>query len=162
MWKISLLIFALLTAIPLQAQKVDEYNVPEAVTQCWAKKKYEHSYEISGSINPFYLRGDFNGDAGTDYAILITEKRSGKRGLAICFGGTVSTAILGAGKEFNEADEFMLEAWQVYGKRSVSQGGGEGPPPRLLGEAILVEWPERASGLIYWNGKKFVWYQQGD
>jgi hypothetical protein len=32
----------------------------------------------------------------------------------------------------------------------------------LKGEAILVVKLESSSGLIYWDGKKYQWYQQGD
>jgi hypothetical protein len=34
--------------------------------------------------------------------------------------------------------------------------------PLLSGGALLVEKSEAASALIYWNGKRYVWSQQGD
>jgi hypothetical protein len=39
---------------------------------------------------------------------------------------------------------------------------GETGVPLLCGDALLVEKTEAASALIYWNGKRYVWSQQGD
>jgi hypothetical protein len=39
---------------------------------------------------------------------------------------------------------------------------GEMSVPHLRGDALLVEKSEAASALIYWNGKRYVWSQQGD
>ena len=160
--KTLLLMLVALTAESLYAQKVDEYNIPEAVVKCFAEKKLDKAYETSGRINPFYLRGDFDGDGKADYAVLIEEKRTQKAGVAICRSARGPTVILGAGSKFKWGDDFKFDAWQMYGKRRVERGVGEGPPPRLIGEAIMVEWKEKASGVIYWNGALFVWYQQAD
>jgi hypothetical protein len=55
-----------------------------------------------------------------------------------------------------------MDVWQVYPRGPVEEGVEAGPPPKLRGEALLVEKSESASALIYWNGKRYVWYQQGD
>jgi hypothetical protein len=75
--------------------------------------------------------------------------------------------LLGAGVPFKVSGSVVsnvdfLDTWQVYGKRQVERGGESGLPPRLLGEAILAGKRESGSGIIYWNGKSFAWYQQGD
>ena len=63
----------------------------------------------------------------------------------------------------NGGDDFgWMDAWHVYEKGKVEQGASEGKPPKLKGDAIMAIKTESASGLIYWNGKKFDWYQQGD
>jgi len=143
--------------------KVDEWNVPDAVVSCMETRKLSVQYELDARMNPFYLRGDFDGDRKSDYAILIRQKGSGKKGILICHTLAPRVAVLGAGSRFVWDDNLdWMNAWQVYGKRGVEQGVGEGPPPKLIGEAILAEKQESASGLIYWNGKRFVWYQQGD
>jgi hypothetical protein len=55
-----------------------------------------------------------------------------------------------------------MDVWHVYPKGPVHRGAGEKTIPTLLGEALLVERSESASGLIYWNGTRYMWYQQGD
>jgi hypothetical protein len=59
--------------------------------------------------------------------------------------------------------DLNFNAWQVHTTaRPVERGVKEGRPPVLLGDAILLEWEESASAIVHWNGKQFVWYQQGD
>ena len=152
-------------------QLPDYYNVPAEV------QKYvdmDHltitdKYTLSGDLNPFYLRGDFDGDGHMDYALLITTTDTRKRGIAIWMSSRPKARwqILGAGHLFQygagKSDNLDFDAWHVYGKQPVMQGSGEiAPPPRLRAEAILVEIKDSASGLIYWTGSSFAWYQQGD
>jgi hypothetical protein len=55
-----------------------------------------------------------------------------------------------------------IAGWSVYPRKLIEQGVGEGAPPKLLGEAIFIDASESASGILYWTGKEFRWYQQGD
>jgi hypothetical protein len=55
-----------------------------------------------------------------------------------------------------------MDSWQVYSKDRVALEGGEKKLPHLRGDALLVSKSEAASALIYWNGKDYVWLQQGD
>jgi hypothetical protein len=143
-----------------QRNTVSEYNVPLEVTRCM--KSLGTAYEISGKINPFYLRGDFDGDGKPDYAVLI-RKDDSQQGVMICRSVAAKPTVLGAGAEFNQMKDLNFNAWQVHPKgRRVEQGVGEGKAPTLIGDAILIEWEESASALVYWDGKRFIWYQQGD
>ncbi len=139
---------------------VSQFNIPEAVHSCF--KTFSSRYRISGRINPFYLRGDFDGDGKADYAVLVTDLRKGERGIVVCLSSAKSAIVLGAGVPFNELTDLSCEAWMVYPQGPVERGVGEGPPPTLRGDAISINWPESASALAYWDGKKFRWYQQGD
>jgi hypothetical protein len=85
---------------------------------------------------------------------LVKERSTGKLGIAIVHGTTGKVTILGAGFGVgNGGDDFeWMDSWQVCSKtRNV---------PRLRGDALLVEKSEAASALIYWNGKRYVWFQQ--
>jgi hypothetical protein len=143
---------------------VHEQNIPGWVKSVFSQKNLEKKYAFSYVLNPFYLRGDFNGDGATDVAILVEEVRTGKRGIAVCHGGKKQVFFLGAGSKCgNGGDDFTwLDVWSVYPRGPVSQGAGEPDVPRLLGEALHVEKSGSASGLIYWNGQQYLWYQQGD
>jgi hypothetical protein len=151
------------------AQKldVDWENVPEDVINHLADGPFAQTYSIGVWINPFYLRGDFDGDGKPDYAILVLSKKDHSKGIAIWLTSQAKFNVLGAGTPFklsagDTADFQWMDIWQVYGKKPVGPGIEAGPPPKLIGEALLVGKRESASGLIYWNAKKFVWYQQGD
>jgi len=63
---------------------------------------------------------------------------------------------------FNDMKNLDFTAWQVHLKTSRgAQSLGAGRPPVLTGDGLLLEW-ESASAIVYWNGNRFVWYQQGD
>lgn len=148
------------------AQTVDVENIPDEILQVIGLGPFAQSYSIDGSMNPFYLRGDFDGDGKADYAIRIKSKARGEDGIAIWLSTQRKMIVLGAGVPFKISGAAtnldFLNTWQVYAKGTVERGAGAGAPPRLIGEAILAGKRESASGLIYWNGKSFVWYQQGD
>jgi hypothetical protein len=139
-------------------------NIPEAVERAITKGSLAKDYDVSFRVNPFYLRGDFNGDGKIDVAVLVKQRSTGKLGIAIIHSAMDKVTILGAGISIgNGGDDFeWMDSWQVYPKDRVIPGGGEAIVPRLHGEALLVGKSEAASALIYWNGKRYVWFQQGD
>ena len=128
------------------------------------EKQLLRRYQISPHINPFYLHGDFDGDGQTDTALLIKDRSSGKIGIAILHGKTHRIAVVGAGQALgNAGDDFSwMDAWYVFQRGPVRRGADEKAPPKLRGDALMVSKSESASALIYWNGKNYAWYQQGD
>jgi len=161
------LMLSLLCNCDARTQQVNLENTPSAIATSFVLGPLSKLYEIDGSINPFYLRGDFDGDGRPDYAVRIRSIQNHKIGIAIWLTSRKNFVILGAGKPFKMNDQEVtdfqgMDTWQVYGKGPVESGVEAAPPPRLRGEAILAGKSESASGLIYWNGQNFVWYQQGD
>lgn len=140
------------------------WNSPLWVLDLVKAKKFDKQYRFITRLNPFYLRGDFNGDGEPDIAVLIESLSDKKQGIAVFHFGEKTIHIIGAGHKLgNGGDDFAwMDVWQVYPRAKVEQGVGEGTPPKLRGEALLVEKSESASAILYWNGKKYIWYQQGD
>ena len=138
--------------------EVDEYNVPLAVQRCVNGEKTK-DIELSNRFNPFFLRGDFDGDHNMDYAVLVTQRTTGKQGIVICLMGHNSPIVIGAGrmfvfeggKQFDDLKSF--DAWKVDDDTPA--------PKRASGERIHLIAKERGSGLIYWDGKTFRWEQLG-
>jgi len=139
---------------------VQRQNIPQWVVGLFSAKKLDADYEFAFSLTPFYLAGDFNGDGKPDIAVLVKNKRSGKRGIAFCHGGKGEVFIVGAGKPLgNGGDDFdWVDTWRVQSKRSASNTA----TATERAEAVLVEKSESGGGLIYWDGKKYRWKQQGD
>ena len=52
----------------------------------FSAQNLEAQYAFAFTLNPFYLRRDFNGGSKPDFAILV-KKQSRKIGIAICHGG---------------------------------------------------------------------------
>ena len=122
-------------------------------------------YQISDRINPYYLRGDFDGDMKMDYAVLVTQRDSKKRGIAVILSSRSRPVILGAGNSIqyggSKWDDLNFDSWRVYGSGSVDADSAY-DPPRSKGELIFVQKLESASGFFQWKGTQFVWVQQGD
>ena len=141
-----------------------ELNVPTWVKNIFYRKEISKKYDYAFNINPMYLLGDFDGDNSPDVAILVREKSSSKLGIIVIHYASKEYFVVGAGQKIgNGGDDFKwMSNWSVERKGKVGQGAGGGTPPELKVEALLVEKAESASGIIYWDGKKYVWYQQGD
>jgi hypothetical protein len=136
------------------------HDIPEAINRAIANGSLAKDYELSFRVKPFYQRGDFNGDGKIDVAVLVKQRSSGKLGIAIIHGVTNKVTILGAGTAIgNGGDDFdWMDSWESCSNDRVASGD----VPKLHGDALLVSKSEAASGLIYWNGKRYVWLQQGD
>ncbi len=139
------------------------HDIPEVINRAVTNGLLPKEYELSFRVNPFYLRGDFIGDGKADIAVLVKQRSTGKFGIAIINGATDKVTVVGAGNAIgNGGDDFeWMDTWQVYSKgRAIHEA--EGSVPHLRGDALLVGKSEAASALIYWNGKRYVWFQQGD
>lgn len=139
-------------------------DVPDAAKKALTKGSTGKNYDLSFRMNPTCLEGDFNGDGKVDIAVLVKERATGKLGIAIVHGSTEKVTILGAGIGIgNGGDDFeWMDSWQVYSKTRAAHASRETSVPHLRGDALLVEKSEAASAMIYWNGKRYVWSQQGD
>jgi hypothetical protein len=139
------------------------YTIPE-----WARPTFERSdfakrYDLDSHINPFCLHADFDGDGKLDFTTFIRERSSGKIGIAFIHHSTKVIYIVGAGKSSTHGDDYSwVDAWTVFEKGIVGQGVGEGKPPKLKGDALLVFKTEAASAILWWSGSTYRWYQQGD
>jgi hypothetical protein len=140
------------------------HELPELIQRAITNGPLAKKYEVAFRLNPFYLRGDFNGDGKIDVAVLAKQRSTAKSGIAIIDGVTNKVTILGAGTAVgNGGDDFeWMDSWQVYPKERTRHAAGELGVSRVRGDALFVSKTEAASALIYWNGKRYVWLQQGD
>jgi hypothetical protein len=122
----------------------------------------ENPYTVDCYLKPCELRGDFDGNGKADRAVLVKNK-DGQKGLQIELYGIKKPSIVGAGYNIGNGgnDYAWMDKWSLH-KGTIAQGAGEGPPPSVKGDSILIEKTGSASAMIYWDGKKFLWYQQGD
>jgi hypothetical protein len=136
-------------------------DISKVIDRAIANQPLAKKYELSHRINPFYLRGDFNGDGKIDVAVLVKQRSTGRIGIAIINGATDKVTVLGAGTALgNGGDDFeWMDSWELSSKDRIDVGTSV---PKLRGHALLVSKSEAASALIYWDGKRYVWLQQGD
>ena len=139
-------------------------NIPESATRLFKMTGLDRQYEFSSHLKPSFLSGDFDGDGKPDIAILVKQKSSGKIGIAVCHSSTNKVLFIGAGTELgNGGDNFdWMDIWSVTPKAEAARKVGKATAALLKGDALHVEKSESASALIYWNGRRYVWRQQGD
>jgi len=131
--------------------------LPSTVTACLSQAG--PGYIVMQKVDPPILSGDFDGDGKPDIAVVVMHKSA--QGVVVC-RSSGSPIVLGAGRPFNEMINLDFASWRLHPKSvKVPRGAGMGTPPILKGDALLLEW-ESASAVVYWDGARFVWYQQGD
>jgi hypothetical protein len=137
------------------------HDIPEMIDRAIANGLLAKDYDLSFRMSTLYLPGDFNGDGKADVAVLVKQRSTGKLGIAIIHGEPDMVTILGAGTAIgNGGDDFeWMDSWEIYSKGRAPSGPSV---PKLRGDALLVSKSEAASALIYWNGKRYAWLQQGD
>jgi hypothetical protein len=148
-----------------EKMRPEQWSIPEFAQERFDASSFSKNLEFSYGLNPFYQSGDFDGDGRLDVALLVKNKVTGKVGIVVIHSGSRPAVLLGAGTPWmgNPRYDFnWMDAWQIYPRGPVGQGAGEGKPPILKGDAILAIKTESASGLIYWTGAAYRWYQQGD
>lgn len=139
-----------------------EKQLPFFVHDCADKNpRLQEQIRYFASHNPFFVRGDFDGDRKIDYAITVESRKTGKEGLLICFRDQKHTAVLLGLDADNPPPFWRLVDWDVNTPAEVARTTGHQGRPvgiRPSGEAIVMYW-EDAVGFIYWDGGKFRWKQ---
>jgi hypothetical protein len=139
-------------------------NLPDWVLRVAQSVKLPMHYELSHHLNPFFQSGDFDADRKLDVAVLVRHKTTGRIGIAIFLYGRTKPVVLGAGNSFGNGgtDFSWVDNWSVYPKDEVRKSHWEDKPPAPKGDALWVAKSESASAFIFWDGKKYVWYQESD
>jgi len=155
------LAWVVLTAAHSVAAAGDQSAIPEVMARCLAAEPLKDVVNVPRTINPFYLRGDFDGDGKPDYAFegSLVQKRQAV--VVVCLGNGTSS-VLGGTYKFSdrENDHYFGTAWMVCNSSEIrTMIRPSDRVPRNLGsrrESILMLWDDLA-GLIYWDGRKFRW-----
>lgn len=122
-------------------------------------------FVISAHLNPYYLHADFDGDGRRDTALLIRHKMSEKRGIAVLHSSDGGVHVIGAGVSVGSGGDNYdwMDAWHVVARGPIEKGPhNDAPPPTLEGDALHVIQTEAASGLVFWTGSEYEWYQRAD
>jgi hypothetical protein len=161
-WRCALAAAVLFPAVAIaQALPLDS-QLPAWAAKPWAAAATANRIEAFGGVNPFYQRGDFDGDGKSDLAILVREKATGKIGILVLHR-VGKPVLLGAGRAFgNGGDDFAwLDQWSVDdgaadARRTDDSSGSRRP------DGLFVAKEGAASAVIRYRNGKYFWRQQGD
>lgn len=126
-------------------------NLPDSAKAEFLKSGLGDRYRPLADVNPFYLRGEFNGDGRMDHAVRVEDVNTRKAGIAFIHGGG-SVVVAGAGNVLGPGlDDLRFHVrWLVQPK-----GAGNRVEP------IYIEKPGCCAGVIYFNGNAYVYKDRG-
>ena len=147
---------------------------PDLLRRADEKGLYKREdYPVLRAMNPFFLRGDFNGDGAMDVAVWVRQRSSGLSGVAIVHSTLDSVRYLGAGSGTTDLSgtgkrgEVAADAWHVLPAGTTVRafaavpeiGAVEGRPFTLRHEALQFVWLGKSSFTFYWmNGRYWeIW-----
>ena len=153
-------------------------SIPTQFLASFKQNKLDARYQIKGYLKPSFLLADFNGDGMPDISILITEKKTQKKGMVVLFGNSKQYFVFGAGIKvgkigFDDTDDLKwMERWKLFKDRiayetKFDNGDMVGSIKRKLTNKGIEMWSLEdgeplAGGIIYWNGKKWIWIHEGE
>jgi len=156
--------FLLLTALPAvsSSSRVDELATPTAIRTCMESPPLR-GYRVDPRVNPYYLRGDFDGDNKADYAVMIIRPKREPSGLAICQGdGRIFVRGAGSEPKFStkKDDNFLSSNWEVLTQAKFREYACDKKKGALArGEVISLNW-EDGTGFVFYNGSQYRWFEE--
>ena len=140
-----------------------EMQLPDWAMPRWERIAKESSLKLSGRLNPFLQRGDFDGDGKPDLALFVESTKSGKYGIAVIHASDRQPSVLFVGKRLGNGGDSLdwVDIWNVQGRGSL-QHGKNGTRYRLALDTLLLVKESSASALLLFGNGQFKWRQQGD
>jgi hypothetical protein len=162
----ALLILSLLTLMQAQPSVIGDLKLPDIAKECLEQAEVKGKLEIRTAKRPYILKGDFDGDKLSDYAVAIRGPKTRRNGVLVCTANK-RAFILGADMPkdppFSDMpnDNFVAPTWKVMSKQEalkIYNYDGDKPirAASPKGDSIAMIW-EDAICLIYWDGSRYRW-----
>lgn len=132
-------------------------ELPHWTLSTFEKESFKNSYSFDTRINPFYLNVDANGDKNLDFAAIVVEKASGRRGIIVLEQATDSLHVFGAGNQntLGGANWNWLIGWKVEDRLTAGSG-----VKKNVGMAFILFTDKETVNWLYWGGKDWEWIEQ--
>jgi hypothetical protein len=122
------------------------WSLPDWVQQTVRGPTFAGNYELYFGVNPYFQRGDFDGDGSADVAVLVRERATKKIGVAFVRHASRSWNVVGAGAPLgNGGDDWSwLAVWRMNRAYRSARISSRGP---VCGEARV----RQRVGLLGWD-----------
>ncbi len=111
-------------------------------------------------LNPYFLRGDFDGDGKPDYLVRLISAEPERPGRLAVIHGKGAVSWLDRSEELQYPGP---NVWSVLPGDPIEQSPyEEAPPPSFRGDVIVMQRFEASSAYVYWDGERFRSYWVGD
>jgi hypothetical protein len=141
----------------LVQQGLNDWHVVNDSTAGWPKDEFDYFIAPKRKTEPLYpyiAKSDFDADGNPDMAALVKSKNN-QFMILIARNYHSDKAVLDQWKE-----DIDLCALSVFPKGDLD--GIKGEKVKLKSDAIGVEYFEKSSFVVYWDGKKFKRVWTGD
>ena len=173
---IRVIFLALALRVTLLAQLppiLYDWIIPDQIRKCLANGSKRAKTQLRPNLesNPFYLRGDFDGDGQMDLAVAVRGQGEEEIGVVVC-AGSLNITVLGSiakGVLFSDVpgDRIMSLGWCVLRKAEILDILASNNPrrhdsirrkiPAIRGEMIFFP-AEDGMGMIYFLDGRYRWY----
>jgi hypothetical protein len=136
-------------------------GVPDSVWRIATAHGVDSLYAIDERLQyPPYQDGDFDGDGIADAAVLVSERTTGKLGVAFVLVGSRRVIVVGAGKAAKRgADDLAwIDQWDVYRRQATTHLTIRlRPSLPLRADALWISKRDSADAFLVWSGAGFSW-----
>ena len=159
---LAFIVIMLLGITSCEQEKLSNVNITEMELPHWTlstfeKPAFKNRYDFDTKINPFYLNLDVDGNNTTDFAAVVVERSSGRRGVVILTYETDSVQVFGAGnhKTLGGSNWNWLVGWKAEERLTAGSG-----VKKNVGTALILFTNKGSANWMYWDGKEWEWVAQ--
>jgi hypothetical protein len=175
----SLMLAAACVAVPLaQMDEMLKLYDPDLLKRAEAKGIYQRAdYPVLRRMNPYFLRGDFNGDGAMDVAVWVTQRSSGLTGVAVIHSTLDTVHYIGAGNDRVkdklagfDPGVLIADTWHVLPAGTIEQafstvpeiGAVKDQKFTMQRETLQFVWLGKSSYVYYWANGRYWHLWTGD
>jgi hypothetical protein len=146
---------ALVTAQSSQRLNQLHSALPDMLSAALSAEPYRTRYELSDSVNPYFLEGNYDSDGHPDYVVMLTDQQtSSQKGLLFLSSRKEPIVIYDSAQiDHHPLDAWVNCHWVNCGRTILRMKSARQSRPVASADVILL----RFGGpdvILFWDGKR--------